>query len=208
MVPPFQVQDEYKHLLRADQNSYGDIVGTRIDEENSGGFVKTSHRLLSQTLQTQSSSVKDRLRAASALPLTKQRELISVSNTVQYGPVLYLPQAAALAVVRLTRMKSLQAFYLARCINGSVALVVGFLALCFARRARFLIFSLLTMPMTLFVMGSISQDALPITGSALFMSIVSRILSSPCRSPSTTENGGLIILLVSLVCGGRSTQII
>ena len=35
-VPPFEVPDEISHLFRADQISYGEILGTRVDEKNSG----------------------------------------------------------------------------------------------------------------------------------------------------------------------------
>ena len=97
-------------------------------------------------------------------------------------------------------MTALQSFYLARLFNGFAALAVGFLALHIATRGRFLIFTLLTMPMSFYLMGSLSQDALLLAGSALFWSIVSNNLSTG-RIPNPSTILGLATLLVVLSCG-------
>lgn len=202
-VPPFQVPDEYAQLLRADQISYGTMVGTRLDGTESGGYAASSYRLLAEIFPVQpaqTGSATARLAAASAVPLTNKREFFNFPNTVQYGPIAYAPQAAALALARVSGMSALVSFYLARLFSGVTALLVGFLALQTAGRGRYLIFSLLTMPTTLFFMGSLSQDGLLLTGAALFLSIVSNIVSKG-RIPNLATHITLIALLVSLAWG-------
>ena len=113
---------------------------------------------------------------------------------------MYAPQAAALALARIAKMTALQSFYLARFFNGFAALAVGFFAIHIATRGRFIIFTLLTMPTSFYLMGSLSQDALLLAGSALFWSIVSNNLSTG-RIPSPSIILGLAALLVVLSCG-------
>jgi uncharacterized membrane protein len=139
-VPPFQVPDEYAHLLRADQLSYGDMIGTRLNDTSSGGFVETSYRLLYEAFETPGDP-KDKMEKAATIPLTGLREFSSFPNTVRYGPLTYIPQVAALVIARAAGLKALQAFYLARCFNGLAALVTAFLALRLAKRGRFLFFA-------------------------------------------------------------------
>jgi uncharacterized membrane protein len=181
-VPPFQVPDEYAHLLRADQLFYGDMIGTRLNDTSSGGYVETSYRLLYEAFETLGEP-KDKIEKADTIPLRGIREFSSFPNTVRYGPLTYIPQVAALVIARAAGIKAIQAFYLARCFNGFAALVMAFLALRLAKRGRFLFFCILTMPMVFFLMGSVSQDALLIAGSAFFLAITSRVLSAK-RPPS------------------------
>jgi uncharacterized membrane protein len=105
-----------------------------------------------------------------------------------------------LVIARAAGIKAIQAFYLARCFNGFAALVMAFLALRLAKRGCFLFFSILTMPMVLFLMGSVSQDALLIAGSALFLAITSQVFSAK-RPPSTAAYVELVILLISVTWG-------
>jgi len=196
-VPPFQVPDELVHLFRADQISHGAIIGTRLDDKSSGGYVASSYRLLFQAVTTADSA---RFAEAYRIPLTNQLEFQNFSNTVQYGPAMYAPQATALALARIAKMTALQSFYLARFFNGFAALAVGFFAIHIATRGRFIIFTLLTMPTSFYLMGSLSQDALLLAGSALFWSIVSNNLSTG-RIPSPSIILGLAALLVVLSCG-------
>jgi len=202
-VPPFQVPDEFAQLLRADQISFGVMVGTRLDATRSGGYAATSYRLLAEIFATQAANARAataRLAQATGIPLTNKREFFSFPNTVQYGPIAYAPQAIALVLARILGISALASFYLARLLNGATALLIGFLSIRTAGRGRYLIFSFLTMPTALFFMGSLSQDALLLTGSALFVSIVSSIVSKD-QPPGAAAYIALVGLLVVLAWG-------
>ena len=199
-VPPFQVPDELPHLFRADQLSYGDIVGTRLDDTQSGGSIDKSYRLLFQVFEKEGRVSKEMFTEADQIPLTGEREFSSFAYTVLYGPFMYIPQALTLFMARKIEANALPAFYCARLFNGLIALLVGFMALRIAKQGRFLIFSVLTMPMTLSLTGSISQDALLLSGSALFLAIVSNVLSLG-RTPTLKINITLIFLLIALALG-------
>jgi hypothetical protein len=133
--------DEENHLYRADQISLGEIVGLRRSSdqgdglEESGGFVESAYLRLFQVCRTPMRSASDRYKAASAVPLTEERQFLEFSNTVLYGPFFYTPQAAALAVARTIGTNALQGFYLARLFNGLAAVAIGFLALRLAKRS-------------------------------------------------------------------------
>ena len=211
-TPPFQVPDEFAHLFRADQISYGEIVGTKIDEQNSGGHIDTSFLTLSRMfLHTDAfcqvlhperikSSDRDLLSAASQIAFTGHREFVNCPNTITYGPFMYIPQAVALGIARLYGMKALNALYLARGFNGLAGVATGFLALRLAGRGRFVIFCLLTMPITLFLMGSVSQDSLLLSGSALVIAIASKTFATG-QPPKLSTYIALTILLVALAWG-------
>ena len=131
-VPPFQTPDEFAHLFRATQLSYGELVGTRLDEKNSGGYVDSSYRAFSQIFLPKGNTFcqvlhvppvvgpsKEMLQAASGIIWgAGQREFISCPNTVSYGPFMYIPQTAALSLARTSGINALHALYLARWLNS------------------------------------------------------------------------------------------
>ena len=210
--PPFKAPDEFAHFFRSEQISYGDILGTKIDEQNSGGYVDLSYRRFSELfLATNSFCVvlhperiapasRETRSEASGLNWTGQREFINCPNTVAYGPITYIPQAAALSISRLVGLSIWNSFYLARSLNGLTAVAIGYLALRLAGRGRFVIFCLMTMPISLFLMGSLSQDALLISGAALVVAIASHALSTGL-APTAATYLALTGLLAALACG-------
>jgi len=196
-VPPLQVPDEENHLFRADQISRGELMGTRRGGEI-GGAVSAP---LARFVDSIEASGKMALEggASSASDWTA-RTFESFPNTVQYGPAAYLPQALALALARWSGSSALTAFYWARILNGLMALGLATIALQIAQRGRLLFFCLLSMPMPLFLMASLSQDALLIAGSALFLALASRALSRS-RPATAWTVAGMALLLVLIACG-------
>lgn len=196
-VPPLQVPDEGNHLFRADQISRGELMGTRRGGEI-GGAVSAPLVRLVDSVET-NGKVALGVGASSASDWTA-RAFESFPNTVPYGPAAYLPQAAALALARWSGSSALTAFYWARILNGLMALGLATMALQIVQRGRLLFFCLLSMPMPLFLMASLSQDALLIAGSALFLALASRTLSRS-RPATTWTVAGMALLLVLLGCG-------
>ena len=193
-VPPLQVPDEGNHLFRADQISRGELMGTRRGGEIGGAVSAPLVRLVD------SIEANGKVALGGSADLWTARTFKSFPNTVPYGPAAYLPQAVALALARWSGVSALTAFYWARILNGLMALGLATMALQIVQRGRLLFFCLLSMPMPLFLMASLSQDALLIAGSALFLALASRVLSRS-RPATVWTAAGMVLLLVFLGCG-------
>lgn len=87
--------------------------------------------------------------------------------TANYPPFFYLPSAAGILVGRKFDLSVVQTLYLSRLLTGLVAVVIGALAIAIADGAAPWIFTILTLPMSLSLMASASQDALLIACGAL-----------------------------------------
>ncbi len=204
-VPPMQTPDEPAHLFRADQIAHGEFVGTRRDDDASGGsvdpgFVRLAVLFFPMISDPARTMTLEDFHAARSIALSGEPVFVSFVNTVQYGPLLYLPPAAALWLAHGVGLDALPAFHLARLFNAAAAVAAGFLALRLAGRGRFVLFVLLSTPMTLFLFASVSQDALMIAGAALFVGLASRIVGEE-RPPGAGEALALVVLLTALAWG-------
>ena len=99
---------------------------------------------------------------------------VDFRNSALYSPVVYLPQAAGLALGRLLRMPLLDAYYLGRLLN-----LIAPALLCYWTALRLpygqLTFVMLALcPMFLFEQASFSADALTYALSAAFCGAVLR----------------------------------
>lgn len=176
-TPPFQVPDEAAHLFRAEQLSRGALFGERYDERRSGGDIDGAWLKLEYCFASDGSGTRASLAKASLVDWEGRAEPASFPYTVIYGPVGYLPQAVVLGGCRSTGISPLVALRLARLFNGLIAVAISFIALRMMLNGRFVVFTLLSMPMPLFLMGSLSQDALLLSISALFLAVMSRRLN-------------------------------
>jgi len=176
LTPPFQVPDEPAHFRRSFQISQGTIRGVKQDNQAGGFLPKTlihdltsfQHLVFKPQIQTSYGEWRQKLRESpplTALHLSEQA-FSHFPNTVLYSPVPYLPQALGFALAKGLALKGLEALYLSRFLTllASVALLAAAFSLCaFSIRLRLTIFLLATMPMSIFLLASISADALTIS---------------------------------------------
>jgi uncharacterized membrane protein len=94
------------------------------------------------------------------------------SHVRRYSPIGYLPQAAGIAFGRLMRAPPLTCFYLARLANLLVAATLFFFAVRLAPFGKQLYALLALLPMTMFVVASVSCDALTLSGAFFFTALV------------------------------------
>ena len=100
-------------------------------------------------------------------------------GTALYPPQFYLPAAAAIWIGRISGLTVTHTLTLARLMTGTAALIVGMTAIAFADAAAPWIFMILTLPMSLSLMASASEDALLISSSALAMALYIQIFRAP-----------------------------
>ncbi len=105
--------------------------------------------------------------------------LADFRNTIQYPPLLYAGAGLGLALGQRAGLGPYDAMIGARIVNIAQFLVLGALALWLAVAGRLTLFVILTLPMTLFLAASVSQDGLMIAAAALAAALTSRIWKHP-----------------------------
>ena len=211
-MPPFQAADEQDHFLRASQIADGTLVGSRTAEIGADG---TSHIIagglvdpaIEQAFAPFASirwhpDVRVRRADWSAdVHWSDARVFMDFSNTALYPPFFYLPSAMSIWVGRKAKSSVLQTLIVARLFNGLIAVVLGIVAIVIAGGAAAWIFTVLTLPMSLSLMASASQDALLLACSAIAGALLVRALRQ-----SKMQQGRLaavLTLLLSLVAMAR-----
>lgn len=188
LTAPFQVPDEPAHFLRAFQISRGDLRGEKLNAR-AGGFIPKrlkdelyvfDHLKFKPEIQISYDEWRQKIRKS--LPLTvlsrSETAFLSFSNTVLQSPVPYLPQALGLIIAEGLAWNTLEALYLSRFLTllACIALLAVSLSLCaFSDRLCLTIFLLATMPMNIFLLASISADALTISLALVTVALCIRL---------------------------------
>lgn len=188
-TPPFQVADEQIHFMRAEQIAEGEFVGTRFSQNLPGGKTEPTGggtidpALVDAAAPFFALPFHAELRAKRAewapnVHWSGKRSLVSFP-TANYPPLFYLPSAAGILVGRELDLSVIYTLYLSRLFTGVVAVALGTLAIALAGGAAAWIFTILTLPMSLSLMASASQDALLIACGALAGALLVRGIRRP-----------------------------
>ncbi len=219
-VPVSQAPDEVSHALRADSVRHGVIIGSRwalppitVVRQNGSaspeivGIPWSAAGGLADPALFQ--AVRPVLDASPGAPVTPSmlRDARAVPwlgpiqaefrNTVQYPPTFYLGAALALQAAHQLGIGPYDAMIGVRLINIAQFLVLGGLALWFAVAGRLCLFVVLTLPMTLFVAASTSQDGIMIATAALAVALVSRMWLQPALP--TTRLALLTLVMIAFI---------
>jgi hypothetical protein len=157
LTPPFQVPDEIAHYYRACAIAHG-------------GFwppVKGGHGYTAVPIgEREFISSRD-------VPFVAEKAY--VKYPLLFSPLPYLPQAAGCAIGDALHLRPLFTFYLARLMNLLCSLAVVFVAARIA--APWLVMTPALLPMSLFLFGSFSPDALTI--AVTFLATTLALAGSP-----------------------------
>ncbi len=173
LTPPGQTPDEGMHLARAAGLLHGAVLGTRKQrpDPNTGrpqwevGVKADKGDILSgfghftmmngRLVVTSQDFLADRAR-----PVDHSMLFDDLPNTVKYFPVAYLPASLALALGRLANAPPYACFLLARLFMLAAYLAVGAAAIWVAAYGEAFFFTILLLPLTLFLGASLNQDGL------------------------------------------------
>ncbi len=195
-VPLGHVADEPGHLLRADGLLYGGIIGHRepITLPDGKQVIKPGMRADLALL----SVVKLPIRPMDPAPPVVTAEMdrqtravtwdarpafIDLGIIAGYMPLFYVPAALALGGAKLVGLAPYQAFIAARVANLLCFTAMGVVSLLAARRGRALMLLTLTVPMTLNLAASASQDGLLIACAVLAAALVTRAAATGASRP-------------------------
>lgn len=228
-VPVGQAPDERAHALRADSLRRGVIVGIRwhagppaMHQQSSGptgGEAKAIRVPLLQAggladpalvvaltpfadLPPDARLTPALFDAARAAPW-QGPAIVDFPNTIQYPPTFYVGGALALAAAQGLGFGPYDAAAGMRLANAAQFVVLGGLALWLAVAGRLCLFVVLTLPMTLFVASSTSQDGIMIAAAALAAALVSRMWQVPALPVGRLA---LLALILGAVIMARPTN--
>jgi len=180
LTPPGQIPDELNHLARSVQVSQGGFVGIRTSPQDTGGYLPTS-------LKTGTTGFKDimfhperkmtvaMLEAPAGVHWKSPPRFFFFANTVMYAPFTYMPGAAMVLIAQKLDRPVLETSYAVRFINGAVTIILCTLGIALARRGVLFLALVASMPMTLFLGASCSQDGIVIGLSILVAALVTRL---------------------------------
>lgn len=199
--PPFQSPDEPNHFFRALTISEGRWIAMR-EHDLVGGPVRA--RIIQWVFALNDDLPGHPENKQSAAFLAAHTDVdwsdrtiafADFRSTALYSPVVYLPQAAGLALGRWTGMPLLYSLYLARLLNLALCVALGYWA------CRQLPYGVLTLvlialsPLFLFQQASLSADGPSFAITVAFTALVLRISSNPSAAPlSSREIAGLCAL--------------
>jgi uncharacterized membrane protein len=169
LLPPFQSPDEPNHFLRAYQVSEGRFFPEKKSES---GFYRLGGTLplsLAQACDSFAFLKNDyaarlspqHLSKAFAAPLQpEQRAFLDFANTAIYAPTAYLPQAAAIALLRPLGASPLQMLYAARLANLLIWWLLVLASIRILPFGQWVFAALALLPASLVMAASTNADVL------------------------------------------------
>ncbi len=193
LTPPFQVPDEPSHLYRAYQVSelnlfkYHDSIPKSLVH-----LAAISERMKFNVAEKTSRKEILGLSSISLAPAER-----TYSETPNYI-IPYLPQATGLFLGRIFHASPISFFYLGRILNLLAAVFFLFLAIRITPVFKWVFFLLGIMPMTLYLMASLSYDASTICLTFLFISIIFKLAFDEKQKISSRQIISLFIIGILL----------
>jgi uncharacterized membrane protein len=177
LIPPFQSPDEIGHVGRAYLLSKGELLwdsedgalGGKIDTgllSYGGSFFRMAFRYERKVTNPSVSSLR-------TITWSEKRQFEDLSNTVDYFPLPYIPQAFAFMLGEKIGLTVSSTYYLARLL--SLIATLGLLcAALLSYEVPLFVLALFFTPMTLFQLGSASLDSVSFGTTVLAASLFMR----------------------------------
>ena len=179
ITPLNQIPDEPNHFFRATQISFGSLVGSK--DARSGGAELPTNTLLAAGLfddlvgRPTHKAALATLRNLEWVGWNTRTGFIAFPNTVTYGPVGYIPQAFAVLIGRDAGLGVVRTYYLARLFASVTFVALAGCAIALCRNGALFLALAVSLPMSLFLAGSVSQDGMIIGLSALLAAVTTRL---------------------------------
>jgi uncharacterized membrane protein len=203
LTPPLQVPDEAAHFYRSFRMAEGIFVGRKEGVVTGDQLPRVFTRLpatfgrFGWRPECKTSSTE--ILATMKVPIdTADREFFEFSNTAVHPPLIYLPQAVGILIARLLSGSLLASFYAGRLANLLVCTALIFIAIRRAPIGKWAFEALGLTPMALFLMASLSSDALTNAISFLLVAQVLKCAFGDDQFVSRRDLGLLVILGIAL----------
>lgn len=211
LTPPFQVPDEPQHFYRSYQLSRLEVRPEVRDGQAGAVLPRSIPSLVESHLgtlahharrQVPQRALTDTLQDLNRPLATDDQAFVEFTGSAMYAPLAYVPQAGAIAVGRALGLSPLALLYAARAANAlaAFALIAWSLARLGGASTTGVLLALL--PMTLFVLASVSPDALTIAGGFIVAALLARFFEHgdwQWRDTVAWVGGGLLLCTVKVV---------
>ncbi len=187
LTPPGQVPDEQAHMARALGLLHGAVLASRhpaTDPLTHQPLMRTGVKIDLGLFSSAASPVTlvngnpiitiDNFAASNLAPANHARVFVDIPNTATSFPLTYLPATAALAIGLATGAPPYLCFLMARLFMLAAFLLLGGLALWFAAFGEAVLLTILLLPMTLCLAGSVNQYGVIIALTCLVCALLSR----------------------------------
>jgi uncharacterized membrane protein len=201
VTPPWQNPDEPNHFMRAVQISEGGITGEQFGDRV-GGTIEASISSAVAPFEplkfhSQTKATFDMFVAARGAAWGGIRENVAFGNTAINPPIFYVADIVAIWIGKHINLSVIATLVLARSVNVlTFACVVAF-ALFHARRTRLAIAAVATLPMTVALSASVSQDGLMLAFTALAVAMLDR-MADEGRECKSGEMGWIAVVMSCL----------
>ncbi len=195
LTPPMQTPDAFVQFDRYSAMSSGDFVAD-VRHGQPGNVLPAGLLKFEDPLNYipfhYAAKIGGHLLAREAdVSWGRRSVFVPFGQATQYGPVAYLPGAAAVAVARWFSPNVLVAYYALEVVNGLVFLALVATALALIRGVgAWLIFGLAILPMTVALAASPSTDGIVIGCCMLLVAIVARELANYHITPAGAVGTG------------------
>jgi hypothetical protein len=173
ITPPGQSPDEQAHLARAAGLLHGAVLGTRkmfTDPDNGKPEWRTGVKVdaglenapwgVTTAIAGRPVVTSQDFLTTDAIASNHNYVFPNIPNTVSYFPAAYLPATFALAVGLALHASPHTCFMLARLAMLAAFLLLGALTLWLAAWGEALLLTILLLPMTLFLAGTVNEDGM------------------------------------------------
>lgn len=197
LTPLFQAPDEFNHFYKAWQVSEGTFSGLKHDGRV-GGFVPAGVTQLGASFSNlrfdpQAKTDFSTISSKAAIPLQADHPVFAdFPNTALYSPVVYMPQAATIFVLRQFDTPPLYIYYAARLVTFFCWIALVFFALRMLPAYQWLFAIAALLPQSLFTNCSLSADAMT-NGIAFYL--IAWLLHRAYVAPAFTWKN------VAVLCG-------
>lgn len=202
-VFPLQSNDEWGHFLRSMDVTYGNI--TDFESIDTGLHIPKIEAPVSVIPFITNKSVSvDAFESSEAFNSIRDLKNLKWSNEVVrltdpfavYPPFSYTFSAVGTLVGKLSDATYAKTLYLGRLTNCLFSIICFYLAIMIASRGKLYLFLILTIPSTLSLISSYSQDAFLISIAALTTSLITRIYTEKDKVYIYLASLGLMLIVL------------
>ncbi len=203
ITPPFQSPDEINHFYRAYQISEGVFVAKKKGDRL-GGDIPVSLKKFVSYYQQMPFNRFDKiniqyLKETAEIKLNPNEKIfVDFPNTAMYSPVSYIPQATAVFVFRLLKVKPLFMFYIARFFSLIFWIVVVYFSIKIIPVYKWLFVVLSVLPMSVAIAASLSAD---VVTNALSFLLIAYYFKITFSKENFTKKDLLIISAIVVFLG-------
>ncbi|MDD3486856.1 MAG: DUF2142 domain-containing protein [Candidatus Moranbacteria bacterium] len=188
IMPPFRVPDEPNHFRRAWGLSEFQIVCNKDLEVNIPQNASDLEKHFDPANLEIGNYSFGILKELSGEKISTSK-INAYTQFCSYNPIGYIPQAIGIDLAKISNLSPIAAFFFARFFNLFVAIFIIFFAIRIAPFGKMIFVLSALLPMSMHQFGSVSMDALAISGLFFFTALILYY-----SQKETLENKDLLVI--------------